>query len=207
MNVRRCHSLSKMHVEVTGRWFQVGEDTYVSLPLVNKAANRGEPRQCLCSEMIHWDDLKSAQNINDGKPPMQQLFGTAPDETPTHIFSIGNDTYVSRVVGVSATQAGSSSQMFSSEMQHWDDYCVQRSINTGASTMGELFRVFERRDFTVYDTQERKLKHYAGNSVALIAYGGNKQTYCSEMEHWDDYVRAKTGQRLQPSMASLFRQE
>jgi hypothetical protein len=195
-----------MHVEVTGRFFQAGDDTYVSLPLVNKAANRGEPRQFLCTEMLHWDDFRQARNINDGKPPMQQLFAPEREDSPQHIFTLGSDVYVSHMIGVSGTQAGSPSQVFCSEMQHWDDYCAQRRINTGSSTMAELFRPVERREFAVLDTNDQKLKFFAGNSVALTSYGGAKQTYCSEMEHWDDVVKAKTGQPPQPSMASLFRQ-
>ncbi|KPI86804.1 hypothetical protein ABL78_4128 [Leptomonas seymouri] len=196
-----------MQLEVTGRWFQTKEDTYVSLPLVNRAVDRGEPRQLLCTEMIHWDDYRRDRNINDGKPPMQQLFASEREEVPLHIFTIGSDTFVSQVIGVGPTQAGSSSQMFCSEMQHWDDYCAQRGINTGTSTMSALYRSFERKEFAVLDMNEQKVKFYGGDSVALISCGGEKQTYCSEMEHWDDYVKAKTGQLPQPSMASLFRQQ
>ncbi|KAG5475270.1 hypothetical protein LSCM1_03381 [Leishmania martiniquensis] len=193
-----------MNVEVTGRCFFTGDDYYVSLPLVNKAANRGEPRQLLCSEMIHWDDYRQERGINDGKPPMQQLFASSYAEPLVRTFTLGNDTYVTQVTGVSATQAGSSSQMFCAEMLHWDDYCVARGINTGEPSMASLFRSFESKIILVFDLNERKLTEFHGNSVALISYGADRQTYCSEMEHRDDYIKAKTGQAPQPSMESLF---
>lgn len=193
-----------MNVEVTGRCFFTGDDYYISLPITNKAANRGEPQQLLCSEMIHWDDYRQERGINDGKPPMQQLFASSYAEPLVRTFALGSDTYVTQVTGVSVTQAGSSSQMFSAEMLHWDDYCAARGINTGEPTMASLFRPFEGKSILVFDLNERKLTEFEGNSVALISYGADRQTYCSEMEHRDDYVRAKTGQAPQPSMASLF---
>lgn len=194
-----------MQVDVTGRFFHTENETYISLPLVNKAVNRGAPRQPLCTEMLHWDDVKRDRNINDGKPTMQQLFGSGDEDVPLRTFAMGADTYVSQVAGVSAAQAGSPSQSFSAEMLHWDDYCAQRGIATGAPTMSSLFRPFEPKEFVVLDVKEQKLKVHTGNSVALLAYGDSRQLYCSEMEHWDDFVRTKTGQTANPSMASLFR--
>ncbi|KAK7201814.1 hypothetical protein NESM_000248000 [Novymonas esmeraldas] len=193
-----------MNVEVTGRCFFTGEDYYISLPVVNKAANRGEPRQLLCSEMLHWDDYRQERGINDGKPAMQQLFASTYEEPSVRTFVVGSDTYVTHVAGITATQAGSSTQMFCAEMRHWDDHCAQRGIDTGAPTMASLFRPFESKSILVFDLNERKLAEYDGYSVALTSYGSEQQRYCSEMEHWDDYVQAKTGQVLRPSMASLF---
>ncbi|KAG5501388.1 hypothetical protein JKF63_03201 [Porcisia hertigi] len=193
-----------MNAEVTGRCFFTGDDYYISLPLTNKAANRGEPNQLLCSEMIHWDDYRKDRGINDGKPPMQQVFASSYAEPLSRTFTLGNDNCVTQVIGVSSTQAGASSQMFTAEMQHWDDYCAERGITTGAPSMASLFRPFESKRILVFDLNERKLIEYEGNSVALISYGADRQTYCSEMEHSDDYVRAKTGQAPQPSMASFF---
>ncbi|CAM45323.1 conserved hypothetical protein [Leishmania braziliensis MHOM/BR/75/M2904] len=193
-----------MNVEVTGRCFFMGDDYYISLPIVNKAANRGEPLQLLCSEMIHWDDYRNDRSINDGKPRMQQLFASSYTEPLARTFVLGSDTYVTQVTGVSATQAGSSSQMFSAEMQHWDDYCETRGITTGSPSMASLFRPFESKIILAFDLNERKLTELEGKSVALISYGAKQQTYCSEMEHRDDYVREKTGKAPEPSMASLF---
>lgn len=196
-----------MQVDVSGRVFHTESESYVSLPLVNKAANRGKPSQPLCTEMIHWDDFRKERNIDGDKPSMQQLFdadGGSGDVTQ-NTFSVGNDSYCSRVVGVTASQAGAATQAFCSEMLHWDDYCAQRSIQTGAPSMAEQFRPFESKEFIVFDLKDQKMKFYTGNSVALIAYGATRQVYCSEMEHWDDVVKAKTGQAPIPSMASLFR--
>ncbi|KAG8340756.1 hypothetical protein ERJ75_000212600 [Trypanosoma vivax] len=104
-----------------------------------------------------------------------------------------------------ASAQGSDTQFTCSEMLHWDEYREQLGTNDGTPKMMQLFHTKYEVPFLGYRFTTPKGKA-EGNSVALTPAlsGSEKQTYCSEMEHWDAYRRANNIQDGIKFMKELF---
>lgn len=102
-----------------------------------------------------------------------------------------------------AGSASSEEQTFCSEMLHWDEYREEKAINDGAPTMASLFKTSgdAMLPFVVDNTP------YVPRSVAVRdgLQSADCQTFCAEMQHWDDYrVRRKLFSEGEPTMRSTF---
>lgn len=191
-------------IDVSGLVFKTGDDLYISFPLVNRAVNRGQPKQQFCTEMLHWDEYRQAKGIADGVPPMQKTFSSSYSEIETTTFTMDSEIVTSEAVWISPFTFDSPSQPYCSEMEHWDDLQEMRGTKGDCVTMQSLFKPFFSKRFTVYDINEQRLAYYISNSIALLRFGSPDQRFCAEMDHYDNYIRMKTGQLNQPSISSLF---
>ncbi|EAN79078.1 hypothetical protein, conserved [Trypanosoma brucei brucei TREU927] len=98
-------------------------------------------------------------------------------------------------------------QTLSTEMLHWDDYREAHGINDGTPKMADTFQnacepLFQGHVCRSGGSTKRLL------SVAtkpVLGEGGDR-TFCSEMQHWDDYRVKNNIQDGSPAMQCLFRQ-
>lgn len=193
-------------MDVSGRVFRLGEETYISMCVTNVPANLGEAKQTLCSEMLHWDEYRREKGINDSVPLLTELFNPRHgDSVPRSTYADDSGTYVPRSVAIDGRSAGHSCQNYCAEMQHWDDLRQATGALNPLESMAAMFKPYERQlQFLAKTSRGCELSTYTACSVALLHGGSDSQPFCTEMQHWDDHCAVR-GTPNAPTMASLFK--
>lgn len=131
--------------DVSGRVLREAQEPLVLIISCScRAADASQPRQTLCSEMLHWDAVQEERR-QQGLPPfptpnastvpsMESLM--SPRNSPIEVmstFTDGGELLASKLVSVNSSllfnrgAKGSLSQTsvkpFCTEMVHWDDIC------------------------------------------------------------------------------------
>eukprot|EP00796_Vickermania_ingenoplastis_P008765 gene8765-6166_t len=183
-----------------------------------RAADAGRPCQTRCTEMVHWDDYRServppaAPGATPAAPSfvrMGDLFD--PKNLPWECFGDDKTAYMPQSVAVQEHLQSAPRQTFCAEMLHWDEYREEQAAKQqppGAPppkppqpSMSEMFRVpgpvrldtvklsMDRETYTFQYTG------YISHTLALneLLPQAPRQTFCTEMLHYDEVVPPKTG--------------
>lgn len=198
-----------INVDVSSRVYQEGRNTIILVSIASKAADAGQPVQTLCSEMAHFDDIRGLQHPNGVIPQdssMVALFD--PKNKSFEEYTDGGSTVLPQSVAVAPLSMGSPSQRYCTEMEHWDDYNVEKKLN--APLMADLFGSAAPMDVDNLKITSRGVELVRLKSEVCVMrgveMGEEYQCFCTEMLHYDDIMNTGAAPPGKPTLEMTFRQ-
>ncbi|KAH9593101.1 hypothetical protein LSM04_001210 [Trypanosoma melophagium] len=117
----------------------------------------------------------------------------------------GNVPHVVMCKAVSVGLRGTDTQYTCSEMLHWDEYREEFGIQDGTTKMMDAFSLNTELPFKGYTFKAQKCDITAYSVAVNPNFSDSStQTFCGEMQHWDDYREINNIRDGTPSMKELF---
>jgi hypothetical protein len=138
-----------------------------------------------------------------------QALASSTPQWPGFRYVDGTNTYMMKSRVCHPSLFGNSSQNFSIEMLHWDEYCeFVEPPATKQVSMKEQFHVLPYAPITSQVTKTNgDVESFVFKCVAIVEgqYGANIQNLSQDMIHYDDYMKENGQASAGPSMESTFK--